>query len=241
MYVSTLGIPISGHGHMISRFPRASLPDRPIVLPGVREASRNGNTTRAALRPVHNPGCAGAGLTWRGKAQSSKNPDEKLNDARLYPLLKQMEDEGLITRETVDMAAGPSRKVINITPRGEQALDDWLSSDAGETYSRAPRYDYFRALPFLVKFSHFYSLDPARVVEKLEYQLRHHEAKLVDYRHAREKMIEKGLETCKIQSIEFGVMLEETALLWLGDVKDHYVKQARSAKKAGRKAMTGRR
>lgn len=149
------------------------------------------------------------------------NPDEKLNDAKLYPLLKQMEEEGLITRETEDTDSGPSRKVITITPDGERVFREWLESEADERHD-GPRYDFFRAFPFLVKFSQIFDLEADEVLAKVRSHLETHREKLEDYRGARKRMLEKGLEECKIQTIDFGIMLEETTVRWLEKMERHY-------------------
>lgn len=154
--------------------------------------------------------------------QEFVNPDEKLNDAKLYPMLRQMEVDGLITRQTEDREAGPSRKVIRTTEKGRRAYREWLEGDSSEGYGPRARYDFFRAFPFLVKFSFFYDLDDATALEKLERQAEMHRARLDDYHAAREKMVEKGLETCKIQAIDFGIKLEETILEWLADTAESY-------------------
>lgn len=153
------------------------------------------------------------------------NPDENLSDAKLYPLLREMEQEGLITRHTEDRESGPSRKIISITEKGEAAFDDWLRSDRAEGLGPRPRYDFFRAFPFLVKFSYFNYLDPATALEKIEAQRESHAARLADYERAREKMIAKGLADCKVQALEFGIMQEETVLRWLERMADYYENQ----------------
>jgi len=166
--------------------------------------------------------------------QEFVNPDDSLNDAKLYPLLREMEAEGLITRETEDREVGPSRKVITLTDEGSRAYDEWLESDSSEGYTARPRYDYFRAFPFLVKYSFFYDLDGATALGKVERQAAMHRARLDDYRGARLKMLDKGLETCKIQSIDFGIMLEETIIRWLDEMAAYYRSEG-GARKRGRR------
>jgi DNA-binding PadR family transcriptional regulator len=159
------------------------------------------------------------------------NPSDSLNDAQLYPLLREMEEEGLITRELESEGSGPARKTISITAKGESEFEEWLASDSGETSSSRPRYDFFRAFPFLTKFSFFYELDRKTVTGKIDLQIELHRDKLDDFSRARESMIAKGLETTKIQAIEFGIMLEETILNWLREMADYYG-QAQGASKA---------
>ena len=41
----------------------------------------------------------------------------------LYPLLKKLEDDGLVTHEMVDSKKGPKRKIYRMTPDGRKALN----------------------------------------------------------------------------------------------------------------------
>lgn len=162
------------------------------------------------------------GYSIKKNYQQFINPSESLNDAKLYPLLREMEDEGLITRRLEEAEAGPARKTLEITPEGEAAFIGWLESDDGETSERRPRYDFFRAFPFLTKFCFFYELGEEEVAAKLDKQRELHAGKLDDYTLAREKMVEKGLESQKIQAIDFGIMLERTILEWLEQTSGRY-------------------
>jgi len=150
------------------------------------------------------------------------NPDQKLNDAKLYPLLREMESEGLVKREIENRESGPSRKIIKITKKGRKEFENWLRSNSGETYCERPRYDFFRAFPFLGKFAFFYELDAPTIIKKIDEQVAVHNTKLKDFKTAKTKMIGKGLQSCKIQAIDFGIMLEETILNWLGVVSKYY-------------------
>jgi PadR family transcriptional regulator, regulatory protein AphA len=48
------------------------------------------------------------------------------NYARIYPVLKQMEKEGLVIKETMQTEGRPSRNVYSITDKGRNELDQWL-------------------------------------------------------------------------------------------------------------------
>jgi len=162
------------------------------------------------------------GYVIKKRYQEFINPSETLNDAKLYPLLSEMEEEGLITKELDATGAGPARKNIKITDKGIVEFKTWLESDSFETMDRRPRYDFFRAFPFLTKFSFFYELDRKTVSRKIDTQLELHRDKLADFVQAREKMIAKELEPCKIQTLDFGIMFEETILRWLKDMAVYY-------------------
>jgi DNA-binding PadR family transcriptional regulator len=48
------------------------------------------------------------------------------NYARIYPVLKQMEKEGLVIKETMHTEGRPSRNLYSITGKGRSQLDLWL-------------------------------------------------------------------------------------------------------------------
>ena len=166
--------------------------------------------------------------------QTFINPSEKLNDATLYPMLRKMEEEGLIRRDTEDQDAGPSRKVVTVTEKGAKVFDDWLKSDADEGLTGLARYDFFRSFRFLTKYAYFHELDDELALAKVQNQLEARRERLADYRGARESMLSKGLETCKIQAIDYGIALEETNLRWLQQVAESYSKKVPGAKKQKR-------
>jgi PadR family transcriptional regulator AphA len=175
--------------------------------------------------------CPTHGYSIKKCFQEFINPDQKLNDAKLYPLLREMEQEGLVEKEVEEKEVGPSRKIIKITEKGTEEFEKWLAGDDGETNAGRPRYDFFKALPFLVKFNFCYELDEESILHKINTQRLIHERKQKDFLEARQKMIEKKLETNKIQIIDFGISLEKTILSWLGEVSKYY-----QAKKNGKKA-----
>ena len=48
------------------------------------------------------------------------------NYARIYPVLKEMEKEGLVTKITTHTEGRPSRNVYSITRKGVEELNEWL-------------------------------------------------------------------------------------------------------------------
>jgi len=51
------------------------------------------------------------------------------SDGQIYPQLKKLSDEGYIEGER-ESQGGRERVVYSLTPKGREALDDWLNSDA---------------------------------------------------------------------------------------------------------------
>ncbi len=166
--------------------------------------------------------CPTHGYSIKKCFQEFINPDMKLNDAKLYPLLREMEQEGLVEKEVEEKEVGPSRKILRITDKGSQEFKSWLVGDDGETNAGRPRYDFFKALPFLVKFNFCYELDGEHILRKINAQRLIHEKKLEDFLEARTSMIQKKLEINKIQIIDFGISLEKTILNWLDEVSKYY-------------------
>ena len=50
--------------------------------------------------------------------------------SQIYPLLANLEGEGLLTYERVEQSSKPDKKVYSITEKGRQVLKDWISSPA---------------------------------------------------------------------------------------------------------------
>ena len=56
----------------------------------------------------------------------------------LYPALKALEQDDLVTMELEERANKPSRKLYNITEAGIRTLDEWISQPAGPTQPAIP-------------------------------------------------------------------------------------------------------
>ena len=50
-------------------------------------------------------------------------------DGSIYPILKQLLDEGLVTCELANTESDKPKKVYTITSDGQQELEDWLVED----------------------------------------------------------------------------------------------------------------
>src|SRR2546423_13106081 len=96
-------------------------------------------------------------------------PDKRVNDGVLYPLLKRMEAEGLISGRVERRDGAPERRVFHPTAAGRRAFDEWLDGSADE--QDEVTYDFMLGHPFLTKRLFFSRLDGVRVAEKLAGQL----------------------------------------------------------------------
>jgi DNA-binding PadR family transcriptional regulator len=91
-------------------------------------------------------------------------PAERLiNDGVLYPMLRRMEEEGLVSGR-VERRAGRARRRFSATAHGRREFRAWLSSDADEDYE--PTYELYLAHP-LVKLLFSDHLSQDEVTAKL--------------------------------------------------------------------------
>ena len=111
-------------------------------------------------------------------------PERRVNDGVLYPLLKRMEADGLISGRVERRDGAPDRRVFHPTEAGRRAFDEWLESTVEEHDEVA--YDFMLGHPFLTKCLFFSDLRPAQVADKIASQLETSEAKLADFRRIRE-------------------------------------------------------
>jgi len=58
------------------------------------------------------------------------------NYARIYPVLKEMEREGLVDKSVEQNEGRPQKNIYSITPLGEAELEQWLLEPAEETPAR---------------------------------------------------------------------------------------------------------
>src|SRR5919198_803326 len=91
--------------------------------------------------------------------------DRRVNDGQLYPLLKKMEAEGLISGRVERRNQGPDRKVFHPTERGRRAFQRWRESP--ELEEDEITYDFLIGHPFLTKCFFFARLSSAAVSSKL--------------------------------------------------------------------------
>jgi len=54
-----------------------------------------------------------------------------MGEGTIYPLMRRMQNDGLVATRLVESASGPSRKYYRLTPMGQSALEahrrDWRS------------------------------------------------------------------------------------------------------------------
>jgi DNA-binding PadR family transcriptional regulator len=68
-----------------------------------------------------------------------------LSYGQIYPALRSLEDDGLVTKEIEEGEGGPDRKVYTVTPAGHEALREWLM---GPVETERIRYEILLKLTF---------------------------------------------------------------------------------------------
>jgi DNA-binding PadR family transcriptional regulator len=139
--------------------------------------------------------------------------ERRINDGQLYPLLKKMEAEGLISGRVERREQGPDRRVFHPTERGRRAFEQWLESD--ELEQDEVDYDFMIGHPFLTKCLFFSRLRPAAVEEKLASQLEESTAKLDTFRTIRRGMVARRVDPYRIAVLDLGIAQQREKVRWL--------------------------
>lgn len=151
-------------------------------------------------RPMHG---------YRIKAQIEKDFGHvwSINYGQIYPNLKSLLDEGLITmtEENVQGMKGPSRKLYSLTERGRQAFARWIDEP--------PEKGMMLRDPFLMRFVFFCFGDKGRSLEMIDDQIRLYEDQLGLRKERYEKMRNADIHVRLIS--EMGIELNEAFLAWL--------------------------
>lgn len=147
---------------------------------------------------------------------SEQGPE--VNSGQLYTLLNRMEAEGLVEREVVPQDKAPNRKMIRITPSGEEEFDQWLMSDAAE--KEYIRYDFFHRYGFLYKVNHFNKLSREERIAKIDAQISQMEEKLANFIVAEADMTHRGTDPYRLLILQFGIEMQKTKIAWLERLRD---------------------
>jgi DNA-binding PadR family transcriptional regulator len=139
-------------------------------------------------------------------------PGQTVNDGILYPLLRRLEEEGLV-RKRVERGGGRTRNVFHPTAKGRRAFEAWLHGAADERDEVA--YDFLLGHPFLTKCLFFGRLAPEEVHVKLADQLGDCVQKLGTFKAIRERMIGRGVDPYRIAVLDLGIAQQEEKQRWL--------------------------
>lgn len=85
------------------------------------------NQTKYAILGLLTTGCR-SGYSIKQMIDGSLNYFWKVSYGQIYPTLKQLVDEGFATVETTLQDKKPDKKEYYITPKGKQALQEWIQA-----------------------------------------------------------------------------------------------------------------
>jgi DNA-binding PadR family transcriptional regulator len=128
-----------------------------------------------------------------------------INYGQIYPNLKKMEEEGLVTKEEVVRSGTPSRKLYSITPAGKEVFSRWLVSD--------PHGTMLLRDPFLLRFVFFGFGSKNRTLGLVDEQIRSYETQLEKRRENMRRWQRQGIYVRQMG--ELGLLLNEMILEWL--------------------------
>jgi PadR family transcriptional regulator, regulatory protein AphA len=139
--------------------------------------------------------------------------ERRVNDGQLYPLLKKMEADGLISGRVERRSQGPDRKVFHPTERGRRAFQEWL--EGSELEQDEVAYDFLIGHPFLTKCLFFARLSSTAVSSKLEGQLAESTAKLDTFQRIRHGMVARRVDPYRIAVLDLGIAQQREKVRWL--------------------------
>jgi PadR family transcriptional regulator, phenolic acid-responsive transcriptional regulator len=160
--------------------------------------------------------------------------ERRVNDGVLYPLLKRMEEEGLISGRVERREGAPDRRVFHPTEAGRRAFEDWLRSPVEEEDDVA--YDFMLGHPFLTKCLFFGGLPRAQVLHKVADQIEKGEAKLADFRRIRKGMAERGVDPYRVAVLDLGIAQQRERVRWLKQMRNDLERSAERKKEKGKTA-----
>ncbi len=130
-----------------------------------------------------------------------------INYGQIYPSLKAMLAEGLISMTEVNQAGqrGPSRKLYSITAKGREAFADWITA--------APEKSMILRDPFLMRFVFFRFGNKQRALEMIDDQIRIYAEQLKLRKEGGRRMQDRDVYVRLIS--ELGIQQNEMFLEWL--------------------------
>jgi len=171
------------------------------------------NTTRYALLGVLRI-APGSGYDIKKLCDMSISHFWNENYGHIYPMLRQLEKEGLVTKKQQQTPGRPPKSVYKITQEGTDELKQWLLKPAEHHPMR---------FELMLKVFFAQDLPAADVIAKLRREREDHAGKLAAFRG-----IEEGLKTTEPQKsaaglrywlacLDFGIRFSEALIDWCDD------------------------
>lgn len=177
------------------------------------------NKTKYALLGVLSFG-AGSGYDIKKFCDSSIGHFWNENYGHIYPMLKKMEEEELITKEVEQTEGRPAKNVYSITEKGKKELNEWLLLPAEQEPIRSE---------FLLKMFCSKDLPVENVIEKLEKLKKDCENELEEYVTIKNILVNskemgKKILVLSISTVTFGIYNTESKIKWCEDTIENLKK-----------------
>jgi DNA-binding PadR family transcriptional regulator len=128
-----------------------------------------------------------------------------INYGQIYPNLKRLEEEGLVTKKEVARSGTPDRKLYSVTAEGKRSFAAWLDAE--------PQGTMLLRDPFLLRFVFFGFGSKERALNQVDGQIRSYEAQLQKRRENMRRWQRQGIYVRQMG--ELGLLLNEMMLEWL--------------------------
>ena len=132
-----------------------------------------------------------------------------INYGQIYPNLKRMEEEGLVTKREITQINAPDRKLYSITEKGKETFTEWLKSP--------PERGAILRDPFLLKFVFFGFGDRERSLEIIDEEIESYKKQMEKRR--RNVVRWKDHDVYVRLMTELGLSLNDVILNWLHRAK----------------------
>ena len=146
------------------------------------------------------------------------------NYGHIYPVLKQMESDGWISKQTEINEGKPQRNVYSITATGREKLLEWLMVPAE---SQQARYE------FLLKMFFSKDIPLEKVIERLQESKAFCDSLLKDYSRIEEKMLKCMRDKAETEiglpywysTLRYGILYIEAGIKWCDETIEMFKKQ----------------
>lgn len=132
-------------------------------------------------------------------------------DSSIYPILKQLLDQNLVSCESINTESGKPKKIYTITADGQQELNEWLKIDPEELQIKNE---------LLLKVFFGGNVDPVIIIDHIKRRQHSIKVKLDKYKTIAKPIIADQLSGSKLFSfltLKAGIFQAEAALRWCDD------------------------
>jgi len=144
-----------------------------------------------------------------------------INYGQIYPNLKRLEADGLVTKKEVPQENAPDRKLYSLTEKGREAFTDWLTEE--------PEREMLIRDPFLLRFIFFGFGDPETALEQIDKQIELYKSTRIKREQNMERW--KDMDIYVTQVARLGISFNDMVLQWLLEARETIQNELNKANK----------